>query len=330
MEGTDLRLEGYRSSRPSRRVMALLGVLLALSACGGKTALRAGSSSAASPASTSALFPVTLTDDDGVRVTIPAPPKRIITFAPSNTEIVFALGLGSELVGVSGKFDNYPPQAKGIQQVGGAGEFGDQPNVERVVALHPDLMLTISGGEQWKQRLREVGIPVFSVNATQFTDLLADIRTVGRITGVPQRAAALTAQMAARAAAVQAAVSIEARVSCFFEAYYPPLTSVGPHTFIFDLLKRAGCDPVSAGADSDYPEWSVDKLVAEGPAVYLVASESGVSPQAVAKRPGFGAITAVKDGRVYLIDSDLVSRPGPRVVDGLEALARILHPGSVP
>jgi iron complex transport system substrate-binding protein len=136
--------------------------------------------------------------------------------------------------------------------------------------------------------------------------------------------------MAAKAAAVQAAVEQDPPVSCFFEAYYPPLTSVGPHTFIFDLLRRAGCDPVSASAKSDYPEWSVDQLVAEGPDVYLVASESGVSPADVAKRPGFGAITAVRDGRIALIDSDLVSRPGPRVVQGLEALGRVLHPGSVP
>jgi iron complex transport system substrate-binding protein len=328
MDGTYGRPSGRRRPAASRLVAAL--VVLGLSACGGRAATRGASPSQTLHGSAGAPFPITLTDDDGARVTIPSPPKRIITFAPSNTEIVFALGLGDELVGVSGKFDDYPPQARAIAEVGGAGEFGDQPNVEKVVALRPDLMLTISGGEQWKERLRELGIAVFTVNATDFGDLLNDIRTVGRVTGVPERAATLTAQMAARATAVQAAVAKDLRVSCFFEAYYPPLTTVGPHTFIFDLLQRAGCDPVSAGAKSDYPEWSVDELVADGPAVYLVASESGVSPGAVAKRPGFGAIAAVHEGRVYLIDSDLVSRPGPRVVDGLEALARVLHPGSVP
>jgi len=322
MKGLDRR----RSLGVWRWIPAI--VMLATSACATGGAVRAASQSARP--SGPALFPVTLTDDDGVRVTIPAMPGRIVTFAPSNTEIVFALGLGSRLVGVSGKFDDYPPQATTVQEVGGAGEFGDQPNVETVVALRPDLMLTISGGDQWKQRLRDVGIAVFTVNATDFADLLRDIRTVGRVTGVPQRAAALTGQMAARAAAVQAQVAKDTRVSCFFEAYYPPLTSVGPRTFIFDLLRRAGCDPVSAEAKSDYPEWSVDQLVAEGPDVYLVASESGVSPSAVAKRPGFGAITAVRNGRIALIDSDLVSRPGPRVVQGLEELARALHPGVVP
>jgi iron complex transport system substrate-binding protein len=204
------------------------------------------------------------------------------------------------------------------------------PNLEKLVALQPDLMLTISGGDEWKKQVRNLGISVFTINATDLGDLLRDINTVGRLTGVPGHAATLTARMADRAAEVRRAVSKERPVSCFFEAYYPPLTSIGPNTFIADLLERAGCDSASAQAKSDYPGWSVDNLVKEGPQVYLVASESGSSPAAVAKRPGFKAIAAVAEGRIHLIDSDLVSRPGPRVIEGLAALARVLHPGVVP
>jgi iron complex transport system substrate-binding protein len=275
-------------------------------------------------------FPLTITDDDGQTVTLTASPRRIVTFAPSNTEIVFALGLGSRLVGVSGAFDNFPPEATRIEQIGGSGEFGVDPNLEKLVSLQPDLMLTIAGGDEWKKRVRDLAIPVFTINATDFDDLLRDIRTVGRLTGVPGRAATLTAFMDDRAAEVEKSAARERRVSCFFEAYYPPLTSVGPRTFIADLLERAGCDSASAQAKSDYPEWSVDNLVKESPQVYLVASESGSSPAAVAKRPGFKAIAAVAAGRIHLIDSDLVSRPGPRVVEGLAALARVLHPDVVP
>ena len=299
----------------------LLGLVLVLSACGRGTATPPNT-----PGTSKGSFPVTLKDDDGVVVTMRTAPRRIITFAPSNTEIVFALGLGSRLVGVSGKFDNYPPAARSIPSVGGSGQFGVDPNIERVVALHPDLMLTISGGDEWKKRLRDLGIAVFTINATDFEDLLHDIRTVGEIIGASRQAAALTAQMAAKAAKIRATASLEPAVSCFFEAYYPPLTTVGPRTFIFDLLKRAGCDPVSSGAKSDYPEWSIDQLVAGSPKVYLVASESGVSPDQVAMRPGFRAIAAVSSNHVFLVNSDLVSRPGPRVVEGLLALARFLHP----
>ena len=122
-----------------------------------------------------------------------SPPQRIVTFAPSNTEIVFALGLGARLVGVSGRFDDYPPAARKIDEIGGAGDFGVDPNIEKVVALQPDLMLAISGGEQWKDRLRELGIPVFTINATGFDDLVHDIRTVGRLTGATVAAEQLLA-----------------------------------------------------------------------------------------------------------------------------------------
>jgi iron complex transport system substrate-binding protein len=309
-----------------RRFVAIVATALVLAGCAhGATTPSAGSKS---PSSRTA-FPITVRDDDGVDVTIRSAPQRIVTFAPSNTEIVFALGLGSRLVGVSGKFDNYPSAARSIPSIGGSGDFGVDPNVEKVVALHPDLMLTISGGDQWKKRLRDLGVVVFTINATGFDDLLHDIRTVGEITGATRAADQLTAGMAAQAQSIQSKVSAEPAVTCFFEAYYPPLTTVGPRTFIFDLLKRAGCDPASASAKSDYPEWSLDQLVAQSPSVYLVASESGVSPAQVEKRPGFQAIAAVRDGRVFLVSSDLVSRPGPRVVDGLLALARILHPGAM-
>jgi iron complex transport system substrate-binding protein len=302
--------------RPSRPVVgALLLLLLFAAACKSSGAPNEGSPSAPTPPSAtveSGAFPVTITDDDGVEVMIASEPERIVTFAPSMTEIVYALGLGDRLVGVAGPYDDYPAEAQQIEQVGGAGDFGVDPNLETVVALEPDLFLTISGGDLWKQRLRELGVPVVTLNATDFADLLDDIRIVGRLTG----------------ADAVAAMAAGDRVSCFFEVYYSPhaaLTTVGPNTFVYDLLERAGCDPVTAGASSDYPEWSVEDLVARGPQVYLATPESATSPAAVARRPGFDGISAVAEGRVVLVDGDLVTRPGPRVVDGLDQLVTALH-----
>ncbi|TMK84149.1 MAG: hypothetical protein E6G44_10550 [Actinobacteria bacterium] len=204
-----------RAAKPAVAAGLALAAIVA-AACGGSVASRTASTP--STESPRAAFPLTAIDDDGVRVTIAARPRRIVTFAPSNTEIVFALGLGNDVVGVSGKFDDYPPGARSVARIGGAGEFGADPNVEKVVALRPDLMITISGGDQWKQRLRDLGVAVFTVDATGFADLLGDIRTIGRITGVPERAAALAEGMEAREAAVQRAVAGDPRVSCFFEA----------------------------------------------------------------------------------------------------------------
>jgi cobalamin transport system substrate-binding protein len=314
----------------NRFVGAMVGLVLVLSSCAGSAdtpAAAPGSSSIATPPAVS--FPQIITDDDGHQVTIGAMPQRIVTFAPSMTEIVFALGVGDRVVGVSGKFDDYPPAAQGIQEVGGAGDFGVDPNIEEVVSLQPDLFLTIAGGDQWKQQLRDLGIAVVTLNATDFPDLLSDVRTVGDITGASDAAASLTSDMRSRADDVAAAVDAAGGpVTCFFEVYYPPLTTIGPDTFIFDLLTRAGCDPVTASAKSDYPTWSVEKLVAQSPEVYLATPESAKSVAAVAGRTGFDGITAVTSGRVVLVDSDLVTRPGPRVIDGLEELAVALHPGA--
>jgi iron complex transport system substrate-binding protein len=121
-------------------------------------------------------------------------------------------------------------------------------------------------------------------------------------------------------------VSSEPDASCFFEVAFNPLYTVGPGSFIYDLLQRAGCDPVTSKAKTAYPTWSVEDLVRDDPSVYLVSSESGGSVADVEQRPGYDALSAVRNHRVYLVNSDLVSRAGPRVVDGLAALAHALHP----
>jgi len=195
-----------------------------------------------------------------------------------------------------------------------------------VVALEPDLFLTIKGGDQWKERLRDLDVPVVTLDATDLDDLLRDIEVAGRITGTDEAAVALVEDLSAQAAEVDAAVAEVEPVTCFYETFYPPLYTVGPGTFIYDLLERAGCDPVTAGSDIQYPEWSVEDLVAQDPEVYLVSSESGASQRAVARRAGFDAIAAVAAGRVVPIESDLAERPGPRIVQGLLLIAEALHP----
>ncbi|HEX6400568.1 MAG TPA: helical backbone metal receptor [Actinomycetota bacterium] len=304
-----------------RRLGGIAAVLLLLLASCGESTPPQAPPEAPSPASA---FPLTITDDDGVEVTIVAEPERIVTFAPSMTEIVFELGLGDRLVGVSGPFDDYPAEAKDVEEVGGAGDFGVDPTIEKVVSLEPDLFLTIPGGDQWKQRLRDLDIPVVTLHADTLDDLLTDIGTIGLLTGAVDEADALVGRMGAEADAITASAETTGHVSCFFEVYYPPLTTVGPNTFIHDLLERAGCDPVTEEATSDYPEWSVDDLVADGPEVYLVTPESAKSVAAVAKRPGFAAIPAIEDDRVVLVDGDLVTRAGPRVIEGLRQLAEAL------
>jgi iron complex transport system substrate-binding protein len=261
---------------------------------------------------------VTITDDEGLAVTVEAEPQRIVTFAPSHTETLFALGLGDRVVGVSGPFDDHPPEAEEIEP--GAG--GTEPNVEKVVALEPDLLLTAFIGGEWKDRLRELDVPVFTTLASSFEDALADIETVGRLTGATEEAGKLVERMEEDAEEIGAQARAAGTVSCFLEL--SDLFTVGPGALEFDLLRQAGCDPVTAEAGQPYPQWSVERLVRDDPDVFL-ASEYGQPVEQVADRPGIRSLRAVREGRIHLVDGDLISRPGPRLVDGIRALAEALH-----
>jgi iron complex transport system substrate-binding protein len=302
-------------------LIRLIVVALLASACSGSQAPPVDRS----PRPTGS-FPVTLTDDEGVSMTLASEPQRIVTWAPSLTEILFALGRGERIVGVSGPFDDHPPEAEEIERVGGS---SFEPSVERIVSLQADLLVDgFGGGGTWKAALRRQGIAVFTLLAADFDDAVDDIRVVGQLTGAGDAAEAVVSDLEATRASVEARVGDLPPVSCFYEVGFEGgFFTVGPGAFIYDLLERAGCAPVTSDAADPFPQWSVEDLVADDPDVYLVSSDSvGGSTTAVADRPGFGSLSAVRAGRIVLIDADLLDRPGPRLGQGLVELAEALHP----
>lgn len=306
----------------SRWVVALVAVALGVVGCSSETP----PTPPAGPSAAAPAFPLTLTDDEGVAVTITSEPERIVTWAPALTEVVFALGRGDRLVGVSGPFDDFPPESVGIEQVGGNNL---EPNVEKVVSLEADLVLDgFGGGETWKTSLREQGIAVFTLLATGYDDAARDIRSVGRLTGATDSAESVAGDLEAVALSVQDQLDGRPDVTCFYEVGFEGgFFTVGPGSFIYDLLERAGCAPASSDASEPFPQWSVEALVEDDPDVYLASSDSvGGSSASIGDRPGFATLTAVEEGRVAVIDADLLDRPGPRLGRGLMELARALHP----
>jgi iron complex transport system substrate-binding protein len=271
--------------------------------------------------------PGTYTDDMGRGVTIDEVPQRIVSFGPSITEIVFALGLGERVVGVD-DFSDYPAEAQDLPKMGNA--FA--PSIESLVGLAPDLVLTLEH-EQFNSELEALGMTYLIIDPENIDEILADIELMGAVTDTGDEAAALVESMEAVIADVEERVAEAAPVSVFFivDATDPTLPwTAGPGSFIDALITMAGGVNVAGDAPYEWPQFSIEEVVSADPDVIIVQTMFGgiatIEVAALEAHPIWGAMSAVSQGRVYLIDGDLVSRSGPRIIEGLEALARAIHP----
>lgn len=265
-------------------------------------------------------FPVTISDDAGRPVTIEKEPARIVSLAPANTEILFAIGAGDRVVGVT-TYDDYPPEVAEIAQVG---DFAG-PNLEAVAAAEPDLVLATTGVQgDVIAKLEELGATVVAIDPQTLDGLYEAITEVGMATGEVEGAEAVVAEMRADVAEIEQAVSDLEPVAAFIEIGQNPLFTVGTGTLLDELVIIAG--GANVVAEPGYVPYSVEQLVKADPAVYLATKGSSSDPAAIEKRAGFSEIAAIKNGRIVIMDDNLVSRPGPRAVLGLRQIAEGLHP----
>ena len=267
-------------------------------------------------------FPLEMRDDRGVAVRLAAPPRRVVALAPSLTEIVFLLGKGELLVGVT-RFCNHPPAASSLPRIGGVTD----PDVERIVALSPDLVLCTTDGNP-RQRvlaLEEMGIPCFAAAPQDLRGVLATVERLGALLGDAGRGRAEAASLKRRMDAASAAAGRGGENSplALFVVSTSPVVVAGNGTFMDELLRLAGARNAALGFSGRYPRLSVEDLLAARPDVIFVAGMAGVErfPPGVA---GWKEIPAFRDGAVFHIDGDLVTRPGPRLVTALEKMADAL------
>jgi cobalamin transport system substrate-binding protein len=310
-------------------------LVLALMAAG--CAPAAAPTSAPSPVSTATTVSatptpsiLTIADAAGRQVTINAIPQRIISVAPSDTEILFALGLSPKVVAVD-DFSDYPPEAKALPKIGGT---SDKYNFEQIVALKPDVVFAagITSPDAIK-KLEDLKLTVVVLGTANTTldSILTDITLAGQITGTMAQAKELTDSMKQRVDAVKAKVApakTKPRVYWELDATDPtkPYT-VGPGSFVDGIITLAGGVNIFADANSPYPQVSAEQVVAANPEVIILPDAAyGISVDSVLARPGWQDVDAVKNKHVYPIDDSIVSRPGPRVVDGIEATAKLIHP----
>ena len=270
------------------------------------------------------VYPLTVRDDAGRSVTLRARPQRIVSLAPSNTEIVYALSLGDRVVGVD-QFSNYPPEAATKPKIGSY----SAANLEEVIARDPDLILA-SGitRPDVLTALEGRGLAVVVLNPSDLPGVLANLTLVGQLADVGANAATLRGDLEARIASVaQRAQGTTTKPRTFVELDPTQFFSVGPKSFVDDLITRAGGVNIAADSGTPFPQLSQEQIIAQDPEVILLGDGSqGVTPESVKARAGWGGVSAVKSGRIIVLDEDVFFRPGPRAVDALEALLRYLHP----
>ena len=269
------------------------------------------------------------TDGLNRNVKLSGTPQRIVSLAPSNTEILFAVGAGKQVVGRD-SFSDYPAEAKSVQDIGGSMNKYD---TEAIVALHPDLVLA---GEintpELVSSLGQLGLTVYYLpNPATLEAMYANLETVGQLTGHRSEAAALVKSLKQRVDAVDARIKpLNSSPTVYYELDATDPTkpyTAGPATFVDLLITRAGGNNIGRSLTSQWAQISLEQVLVADPAVIILGDSAyGTTVDSVKQRTGWSGLAAVKNGRIYPFEDNLVSRPGPRLVDGLEALAKLLHP----
>lgn len=266
----------------------------------------------------------------GREVVCPIRPERIVSLAPSATEMLFALGLGERLVGAT-HFCDYPPEAARLPKIGG---FTD-PNLERILSLRPDLVVGARGNpRELFERLERLGVAGLALEGESLVGLSSDLRLLGRAAGAEARAGELAEEWQRRGealAALAARTPNRPRVLFLFSLEKPISAGAGSH--LDDLIRRAGGRNLAADAGGAWPELTRESILTLDPEVLILSTPHGVAegergaPLGVLRRdPRWAGVAAVRNGRVALLDDDLLTIPGPRLFEGLERMAEVIHP----
>jgi len=247
-------------------------------------------------------------------------PVRIISTVPSNTEILFALGLGDRIVGVTSQC-NYPPAAKKIQKIGGA-----NLNAEKIIALNPDLVLMLGDAQMNDiERLRCFQLPVFVINPRDLNGLISSIRLIGKITGSQKEAEALAKKISDDMRRVSLLKRAAARPKVFVVLWDDPLITAGKGTFIDNLITAAGGKNIASGMKGKYPIMSLETLIEEDPDYLVIAGKSKDDIKKLKDRNAWKLLKAVKENKILLIDSDIITRPSPRLITALDLISGFIR-----
>lgn len=272
-------------------------------------------------------YPATLKlkDEVGREIAFSFPPKRIVSLAPNITEILFRLGLDEEIVGVS-IHCNFPEKVRNKIQVGSYISL----DFERIVSLNPDLIIATGSGNtrDMVERLGKWGFPAYVIFPKNFNDILQSILHLGQVVSREKEARKIIQEMKRRSQKVIQLTKDLPRPKVFLQIGDAPVVTIGKGSFADDLIHLAGGENIAGNEKEMYPRLGMEEILKRAPDVILISSMNpkGEYQKMVQEWTRWKMIPAVKNGRIHLIDSDLIDRPSPRIIDGLEEMARILHP----
>lgn len=270
-------------------------------------------------------FGADFVDEVGRKVSLEGKPQRIVSVAPNVTEILFSLGLGTRVVGVS-TYCQFPPEAQKKEKIGGY----INPSLEKIIALRPDLVIGAAEGDlkNFVDRLAGLGISVYIINPENVSGVIRSIENIGAVTFTVRGAQQMARTMRVEIETLRKRIQGRPHPRVLHVLSLDPLISAGKGTFVDDLIRLAGGQNIAEKATARYPRFSMEEIIRQDPQIIILSSMRSQDPMAAERKwwHRWENISAVRLGRIYVLDADLIHRPSPRIVKGLEKMARVIHP----
>lgn len=303
-------------------VFIIIAVLsLSLVSCSQKTQEKTATNDNITKTEVKVTFPLKITDFMGRQVTIKKEPKRIVSLSPSTTELIYAIGAGKDVVGVT-NYDDYPPEVKSVAKVGGY----EGPNIEAILAQKPDIVFAsnLSGKDQM-ETIKKSGIPVVVLEAQNINQIYDSIKILGEITGNVEKGNEIISSMKDKIKEINDKVKDLPKVNVFYVVDTNGNWTAGKGTFIDELITLAGGNNVASDANG-WAQYSMEKLMQKNPDV-IITSQHATNANNIKNMPGYKDTKAAKDGKIFIISNDdIITKPSNRIVLGLEEIAKDLHP----
>lgn len=311
-------MKGWVGMKKIGILMLIAFLVLSVAGCGSNSTGQTGSQQAQS----NSAFPVTIKDFMGREFTIEKEPQRIVSMAPSNTEILYELGLADKIVGVS-DYDDYPPEVSQKPKMGGF----STPNIEAIAGAEPDVVLVDDGtfGKENAEKLEEMGIPVIITVPDSFDDIYTSYEMIGKITGTQDKAEEIIKKIKDGISSIQEKVKDRDRPKVYFAVSVGQSNyTAGKGTFIDAAINIAGGENVASDVEG-WQDYSLEKLVEHNPDIIIATNHAG-DVDKLNEKPGYKETNAAKNGKIFVIDENIITRPTERILEGINELAKIIHP----